>query len=119
MSIASGLEEVSIAWSDKPGSRQGGSICSNSRGAHALMSKFSSTFNVSINKLAPCTLFVSAVIVFLLAILWRSVIMFLIVLCWQPDSIVGMLDNVTSLAYQAYYRLTNYTLTGNHRKVSV
>jgi hypothetical protein len=32
---------------------------------------------------------------------------------------VGMLDNVTSLAYQAYYRLTNYTLTGNHRKVSV
>ena len=29
---------------------------------------------------------------------------------------VGMLDNVTSLAYQAYYRLTNYTLTGNHRK---
>jgi hypothetical protein len=32
---------------------------------------------------------------------------------------VGMLDNVTSLAYQAYYRLTNYTLTGNHRKVSM
>jgi len=92
MSIASGLEEVSIAWSDKPGSRQGGSICSNSRGAHALMSKFSSTFNVSINKLAPCTLFVSAVIVFLLANLWRSVIMFLIVLCWQPDSMCSALS---------------------------
>ena len=30
-----------------------------------------------------------------------------------------LLDDVTSLAYQAYYRLTNYTLTGNHRKVSV
>ena len=52
MSIASGLEEVSIAWSDKPGSRQGGSICSDSRGAHALMSKFSSTFNVSINNIS-------------------------------------------------------------------
>ena len=93
MSIASGLEEVSIAWSDKPGSRQGGSICSNSRGAHALMSKFSSTFNVSINKLAPCTLFVSAVIVrFSIGHFVASVIMFLIVLCWQPDSMCSALS---------------------------
>ena len=55
MSIASGLaEEVSDREE---------AFVSNSRVAHALMSKFSSTFNVSRNKLAPCTLFVSAVIV--------------------------------------------------------